>query len=44
MVDTVDLDLEWVELILEAKDLGITDEEIRRFFEEVKKENVITNR
>lgn len=36
MVDTVDLDLEWVKLILEAKDLGITDEEIRRFFEEVK--------
>lgn len=44
MVDTVDLDLEWIELILEAKNLGISDEEIRRFFEEVKKENVITNR
>ncbi|WP_404445318.1 anti-repressor SinI family protein [Sutcliffiella horikoshii] len=36
MVEILDLDMEWVELILEAKDLGISDEEIRRFFEEVK--------
>ncbi|NMH75280.1 DNA-binding anti-repressor SinI [Bacillus sp. RO2] len=44
VVEYIDLDLEWVELILEAKDLGISDEEIRRFFEEAKQENVLTSR
>ncbi|UAL46947.1 anti-repressor SinI family protein [Sutcliffiella horikoshii] len=44
MVEYLDLDLEWVELILEAKDLGISDEEIRRFFEEAKQREVLVGR
>lgn len=37
-----DLDLEWAELLLEAKNLGITDDEIRKFFEQVQQEKVLT--
>lgn len=44
MVEILDLDMEWVELILEAKDLGISDEEIRRFFEEVNLKEVLASR
>ncbi|TYS60064.1 DNA-binding anti-repressor SinI [Sutcliffiella horikoshii] len=44
MVEYLDLDLEWVELILEAKDLGITDEEIRRFFEEARQGEALVGR
>ncbi|WP_229522110.1 anti-repressor SinI family protein [Paenibacillus monticola] len=33
-LQTVDLDLEWVHLLLTAKKAGIKAEEIRRFFDE----------
>ncbi|NUU60293.1 DNA-binding anti-repressor SinI [Paenibacillus sp. JW14] len=33
-MQTVDLDLEWVYLLLSAKKAGIKAEEIRRFFNE----------
>ncbi|MFC3749356.1 MULTISPECIES: anti-repressor SinI family protein [Bacillales] len=33
-LQTVDLDLEWVYLLLSAKKAGIKAEEIRRFFNE----------
>ncbi|WP_096156675.1 anti-repressor SinI family protein [Bacillus sp. FJAT-45066] len=38
-----ELDLEWVDLLLEAKQLGITDEEIREFLEGMtnKKEDLL---
>jgi DNA-binding transcriptional MerR regulator len=39
-----DLDLEWVELILEAKDIGLTEEEIRKFFEEVREGEALVRR
>jgi DNA-binding transcriptional MerR regulator len=34
LVDENELDLEWMELILEARKLGISDEEIREFLRE----------
>lgn len=39
-----DLDLEWVELIMEARDIGLTDEEIRSFFEEVREGEALVGR
>ncbi|WP_430790933.1 anti-repressor SinI family protein [Virgibacillus flavescens] len=30
----LDLDSEWVELVLEAKEIGITTEEVRHFLDE----------
>ena len=41
----LELDLEWIDLLLEAKRLGITDEEIREFLQEstkTKAEDVFT--
>ncbi|SDN54171.1 anti-repressor SinI family protein [Bacillus sp. OK048] len=32
-VDLLELDEEWVELIIEAKNMGMQLEEVRRFFE-----------
>lgn len=38
-----DLDSEWVDLILEAKEIGLTEEEIRNFFIESTIREVLIN-
>ncbi|WP_417898957.1 anti-repressor SinI family protein [Bacillus haimaensis] len=38
-----DLDSEWVDLILEAKEIGLTEEEIRNFFMESTIREVLVN-
>ncbi|CAG9620727.1 anti-repressor SinI family protein [Sutcliffiella rhizosphaerae] len=44
MVEYADLDLEWVELLLEAKSLGITEEEIRSFFSEASERGTLVRK
>ncbi|MGM0836075.1 MAG: anti-repressor SinI family protein [Bacillota bacterium] len=38
-----DLDLEWVDLILKAKEIGLTEEEIRDFFVESKIREILVS-
>ncbi|SET22650.1 Anti-repressor SinI [Oceanobacillus limi] len=40
MIKTVGLDQEWVELIVKAKDLGMSTEEVRAFILESQTEGV----
>ena len=41
MVDLLELDAEWVELIIEAKNMGMQLEEVRVFFETRKKDEIV---